>query len=275
MAQFNFEDFENQEKKATKDERKVGYFNSLKNDGDEAIVRFIYTDASEFDLLWVHNIKVGDFYRYISCLRTNAAEPIDKCPLCEKGEQLKARFFIKLVEYVKDENGNIIAQAKVWDRPAKTFAKQIKSFLDEYGNLQNIVFKIKRRGVKGDMNTSYDILPANQSVYKEELYPKDFSAFDNFDLGHHSYYNLNYDEVNYFVNTGEIPPREKEETTPTQQTAQATNATQPQQQQNVTYQQAEQNPYPSQQQTNIGATGYYQQPTQQQTQQTTRRTYNY
>jgi hypothetical protein len=120
------------------------------------------------------------------------------------------------------------------------------------------------------MHTTYTLVVPNQAVYNEANYVKDFTAFETLDLGHHSYYDLNYDEVNYFVTTGEIPQREKEETTPTQQTAQTT-ATQPQQ--NVTYQQAEQNPYPQQP---VNQT--YQQPVQQTTDvqpQTTRRTYSY
>ena len=261
MAKFTMESYEQQQeqKSVSKDYAKVGYFNSLKNDKDEAIVRFDYSNANEFDLLVAHRVKVGDFYRYISCLR-EANEPIEKCPLCQANEKVTLRFFVKLVEYVKDENGNIIPTAKIWDRPA-SFAKDLKGYIDEYGDLKNLVFKIKRNGAKGDMHTTYTLVVPNQTVYNEANYVKDFTAFDTLDLGHHSYYDLNYDEVNYFVTTGEIPQREKEETTPTQQTAQTTVA---QPQQNVTYQQAGQNPYQPQQ------------PIQQQpVQQTTRRTYNY
>lgn len=209
MAKFNYDELEQVSKVTSnkEDKSKVGYFNSLKNDGDEAIVRFVYSNPSQFDLLVVHKVKVGDFYRYISCLR-NGLEPVEKCPLCAKEEKVISRFFVKMVEYVRDEKGNIVPRAVVWDRPAN-FSQTIKNLIDEYGDLSTMVFKVKRKGAKGDMKTSYDCYPANKNVYKEDLYPRDFSAFNDFDLSHHSYYELNYDEVNYFVTTGEIPQREK------------------------------------------------------------------
>ena len=211
MAKFDFENYEKQQTQKTEkqDYAKVGYFNSLKNDGDEAIVRFNYTNASEFDLLAAHNEKVGDNYRYISCLRS-ATEPIEKCPLCQRGDAVTLRFFVKLIEYVKDENGNIVPVAKIWNRPVN-FARQLKAYIDEYGNLKDLIFKVKRHGEKGSLQTNYDIIPANRAVYKENIYVKDFSAFDTLDLAHHSYYDLNYDEVNYYITTGEIPAREKVE----------------------------------------------------------------
>ena len=54
MAKFNYEELE-QIQQATssnkEDKAKVGYFNSLKNDGDEAIVRFVYSNPSQFDFI--------------------------------------------------------------------------------------------------------------------------------------------------------------------------------------------------------------------------------
>ena len=210
MAKFNYEELE-QIQQATssnkEDKAKVGYFNSLKNDGDEAIVRFVYSNPSQFDLTVVHKVKVGDFYRYISCLRTGL-DSVDKCPLCAKEEKVNSRFFVKMLEYSRDEKGNIVAKPVVWDRPAK-FSKYIKGLIDEYGDLSSMIFKIKRRGAKGDMQTTYDCYPANQNVYKESQYVKDFSAFETLDLAHHSYYDLTFDEIQYYMNTGEIPQREK------------------------------------------------------------------
>ena len=65
--------------------------------------------------------------------------------------------------------------------------------MDEYGDLRDVVFKIKRRGARGSLQTTYDILPANSNIYKEEIYKKDFSCFNNFDTSKHS----------YFIKTGE------------------------------------------------------------------------
>ena len=208
MGMFSYDQLEQVSKTIgnNEDRKKVGYFNSLKNDGDEAIVRFVYSSPAQFDLAVVHSVKVGDFNRYVSCLR-NGTEDISKCPLCARGDKLATRFFIKMLEYVKDETGKIIPRAVVWDRPVK-LADTLKDLIVEFGDLSNMVCKIKRRGAKGDTRTSYDILPANQNVYKEEFYPKDFSAFEDFDLSHHSFYELDYNDMASFVRTGEIPQKE-------------------------------------------------------------------
>lgn len=278
MAKFSYEQLEQQSQQQgdKKDYGRVGYFSSLKNDKDEAIVRFAISSTSDLDLVVVHNVQVDGKYRYISCLR-NGLEPIDNCPLCANNTPVKFRVFFKMLEYVKDEKGNNVPKAVVWDRPAKNgrensqILNQIVSFIQEYGDLRNLIFKIKRNGAKGDMQTTYTITLANQNVYPENLYPKDFTAFDNFDLGRHSYYDLNYDEINYFITTGNIPQRVPEETTNNQQLQQQV-APQPQPaQQNVSYQpQAGYTQQPQQ---------TYQQPAPQQTQQATentgRRIYNY
>lgn len=209
MANITMENYEQREQEVNKDFAKVGYFNSLKNDKDEAIVRFVYADVKEFDLLTAHKVKVGEYYRYISCLR-DGNDPVDKCPICQRGDKVTLRFFVKLIEYVKDENGNVLPVAKVWDRPA-SFAKDLKGYIEEYGDLKNVIFKIKRSGAKGDMQTKYTLVVANPTVYNDNVYVKDFSAFDNFDLGRHSYYDLDFNEVKYFVTTGNIPQRVTED----------------------------------------------------------------
>lgn len=257
MAKFSYDQLQ-QIQKATsnnEDKRKVGYFNSLKNDGDEAIVRFVYSNPSQFDLAVVHNVKVGEYTRYVSCLR-NGLDDIQKCPLCARDEKVQSRFFVKMLEYVYDETGKIVPKAVVWDRPA-SFADYMAGLIKEYPNFNDKIFKIKRRGAKGDKKTRYDVMLANPDVYKEAVYPKDFSAFDDFDLGHHSYYELDYNDMVTFVRTGEIPQKEKEQES-LQQTAQGSNVTggygngamppynpQPQgQYQPNNYNMAENNPFP-------------------------------
>lgn len=103
MAQISYADYEqavNSPSNKTEGNR-VGYFN-LKNDQDEAIVRFAYSSSQEFDLVGVHTIKVGNAYRKINCLRT-PHDPLEVCPLCASGAKTASKFFVKLIEYVKDE----------------------------------------------------------------------------------------------------------------------------------------------------------------------------
>lgn len=200
MAEFSFEELNKQQEskqQATRTERpRVGYF-SLKDDGDEAIVRFNYSSSKEFNLVTVHTVKIGERYRDISCLD-------DNCPFCTEYDNKSRKFYVKLIEYTRDENGQIVATPKVWKRPAM-FAQTLNSYLIEYGDLKNIVFKIKRRGKKGELSTTYDLMLANPSIYKDELYAKDFSGFDNFDLSRHSYMNKTREEMFEFIEKGEFP----------------------------------------------------------------------
>lgn len=183
MAQFNYEDYEQLEAKRqsenTDGKSKVSYF-GLKNDGDEAIVRFAYTSPKEFELMSVHVIEIDGRTRKINCLRT-PYEPLDKCPLCEAGEKVYQKFFVKLLEYTTDETNKLVATAKIWERPAG-FSRTLKAYFEEYGDLSNCVFKIKRHGAAGSRDTKYDIIFANPTIYKPEVYVKDFSSFANYSL---------------------------------------------------------------------------------------------
>ena len=194
----------------------VGYF-KLNEDGEEAIVRFVYNDPSEFDIADIHRVKdKNGWWRNISCLRT-PEEPIEKCPLCARKEPLKTRFFVKLIQYTKDESGKVVATPKVWERPSG-FIKEMKNLINTYGDLKESVFKVVRNGAKfnakGEPNTdvTYTIMYQPPHIYKEELgFIKDFSAFENFDISKHSYTVRTVEEVNVFIETGDFPVRAKAE----------------------------------------------------------------
>ena len=162
----------------------------MRDDGDEAIVRILHDTPATFDIVAVHQYPVDGRVRNINCIR-DPRDPVDKCPLCEAGEPLRYRFFIHLLEYSKDDQGNIVATPKVWERSLK-FADTIKDYCSEYAPLSNFIFKIKRVGKKGSTDTKYNIIPANPSVYIPEMYPKDCSAFENYSSIGTAVYNLDY-----------------------------------------------------------------------------------
>jgi hypothetical protein len=217
MANISYTDYEN--KKGTSNqsqkEYKVGYF-SLKDDGDEAAVRFAYSSVEEFNIVTVHVIKTTnkegkELYKRVSCLR-ESHDPLSKCPLCLAGNKVVDKFYVKLIEYVKDENGVVTPKARVWERPAK-FARELKSFIDEYGDLTNFIFKIKRRGNRGSMDTTYNIIPvpSTSPIYKPEIYVKDFSDFEGFKLAGSFYMVKTEDEMKVFLSTGDFPRVESAE----------------------------------------------------------------
>ena len=151
----------------------VSYF-GLKDDGDEAIVRFA-CDPEEFEVYTVHPVTIDGKFRKVNCIN-NISEGIHSCPLCESGTPLQNRFYIKLIEYTRDEQGNIVPQAKIWERPT-SYIQRLVNLYTEYGSLKDNIFKIKRNGARGDMKTDYVMMFGNPSIYNEQLYPKDFSAF--------------------------------------------------------------------------------------------------
>lgn len=209
MPKYSYETYEDLRKSSQqKKERKVGYF-KLK-DGEEALVRLVYSSPKEFEIATVHEVKIKESFRRVLCLR-DAREPVEKCPLCASGSQVKARFFMKLIRYVVDEFGKVTgAFAEVANLPKK-YSDTVNSLIVEYGDLKDQVFKIKRTG--SDKDTTYTFMYANPVKYSEANgFVKDFSAFDDFDLAHHSYLEKTKEDMEEFLQTGEFPFNRKETT---------------------------------------------------------------
>ena len=173
----------------------VGYFN-LKDNGDEALVRFFYDENRDYDILTVHDTKdkeTGKFRR-VNCLRTSFKESPSSCPFCAKGEKAQNRFYIKLLEYSKDENGNTICTPKIWDR-STAYVAIIDSLCNEYGNIKDYLFKIKRVGAKGSKDTQYPITLANPQIYNTVNYPIKEDAFDGYSVLGSAVLDKSFDEM--------------------------------------------------------------------------------
>jgi hypothetical protein len=52
-----------------------------------------------------------------------------------------------------------------------------------------------------------DILPETHPVFKPEMIPMDFSAFSNFNVARHSYWEKTVEEINTYLQTGSFPER--------------------------------------------------------------------
>ena len=181
----------------------VGFF-SLRDDGDEAIVRIMHDSPATFEIVAVHPYQVNGKFRNINCIR-DPQEEIEKCPLCEAGVRLSYRFFLHLIEYTKDAQGNIVATPKVWERGI-SYADTIKDYCAEYAPLSNYIFKIRRNGKKGSQDTTYNIMPANPNVYRPDLYPKDDSLFEGYSVIGTAVYNTDYNGLQKLLVSSEQEP---------------------------------------------------------------------
>lgn len=165
MSQISYDEIKSSQERANAP--RVQFF-ALKNDGDEAVVRIMHTSPNDFDILAVHPYKINGKFRKINCLR-NAYDPIEQCPLCQAETQLQRKVYIHLLQYVKQEDGSIKCEPKIWERPI-SFLNQLKNLTDEYNPLCDSIFKIKRNGVAGSMDTTYSIMFANPAIYRPDLY---------------------------------------------------------------------------------------------------------
>lgn len=219
MSQFSFNDYQNvvaqAEANASGNGTKVGYF-KLKNDGDIAIARLNIGSTDDLDFASVHTIGVNGRWMKVSCLNPLGSYT-GNCALCgahnanPKGSVSKAakKVFIQMMVSYRDATsatGYTAPAPVIWDRPA-AFSRELANKLMIAGDLRNTLVLITRNGKAGDMQTTYsmDILPAEHPVFKPEMIPVDFSAFTNFNIAKHSYWEKTPEEINTFLTTGQFP----------------------------------------------------------------------
>jgi len=225
MAQISFEQASEVMNSFNGDGNSVGFF-TLRDDGDEAVVRFMHDNTSTFDIVACHSINIDGKYRKVNCIR-DPREPLDRCPFCNNGIKIENRFFIHLIQYDKDQNGNIVASAKIWER-SLAYAKQLANLIQEYGPLSDCIFKVRRDGAKGSMDTKYQIMFASPQVYRPDLYPKRPELFENYKTIGGIVMDRTFEEMSEFLSTGKFPERKQQQSTPTQPISQNYN-TPPQQ----------------------------------------------
>ena len=207
------------EQTVSQGERKNRFF-SLVNDGDSAIVRFLHDNASDFEVLDVHNIQLGGYNRKINCLKSiNGTK--DECALCQnntydedKGTYkypVQRKFFIHMLKYDNPQS----AVEQVWER-SKDYIKKLHQLEQDYGPLYSRLYKIVRHGAKGSMDTTYDILPLD----KDRFNPDNF-VFNMNQLNYEKalgtiVLNKSNEDINEYLKTGNFPDfrGKKEEVTP-------------------------------------------------------------
>lgn len=185
--------------------RRINFF-SLKNDNDEAIVRIMHDSTDSFEIYSTHQIQLNGRYRRVSCIRL-PQEPFEKCPLCESGAPVQQRIFVHMIQYVRDDSGNIVPQGVVWERAA-SFARELKDKIDNYGPLSDCLFKIKRHGAAGYIQTTYSIDYFPAGMNNPNLYPKIDDMFANYSALGPVVLDKDFYEIKTFINTGEFPTTE-------------------------------------------------------------------
>lgn len=221
MSQFSYADYQNvvaqAQANANGDGIKVGYF-KLKDDGDIAIARINLSSTDEFSFAAVHTIGINGKWMKVSCLNPLGANA-GSCGLCSahaanpKGAISKAakKMFIPMMVSYRDPNaatGYTAPAPVIWDRPA-AFSRELANKLMIAGDLRNTLVLITRNGKANDMQTTYsmDILPAEHPVFKPDMIPADFSAFNNFNIARHSYWEKTPEEIQAYLTTGQFPER--------------------------------------------------------------------
>ena len=149
-VRFNFNDADNY------GQQNAGSFFQLKDDKDTARVRFLYDTIDDVEGYVVHQIEVGDRKRYVGCLRSYN-EPIEKCPLCEAQYKQIPKLFLKL--YNEDTQ-----EVQIWER-GKSFFQRISSLAAHYNPLCDEIVEVERNGKKGDMKTTYEFYPTDNSEF--------------------------------------------------------------------------------------------------------------
>lgn len=214
MSSFSYNDYQNAvaaaQSAGTGNSSKIGFF-KLANDGDIAIARLNVSSMDDVSFTSVHTISANGKWLKVSCLDPFNAHA-GSCPLCsaDKSSVSKAskKCYIQMLVSYRDATSQSFTepQAVVWERPA-SFSKEIANKLLIAGDLKNTLVIITRNGKAGDLKTTYsmDLVPANHPVFKSEMVPADFSAFANFSINKHSYWEKTVEEMNAFLQTGQFP----------------------------------------------------------------------
>ena len=211
MAEFDFTEFT-----ASKDgsNTKVGYFNSLKDDGDETLVRFDYDTSTDFKVVVVHRVEKDGKHSQVSCLRDMYEKKDEncKCPFCRQGDKFptKVKAYVRMIEYSRDADGNVIVTPVVWERGSGFYNDITGAIKDGVSNglipdgtsIRDIVFKVRRSGKAKSSDTRFFLTAGNPKMYPEDVYVKDFSGFEKYDASKHAYWVKTAEEMERYIETG-------------------------------------------------------------------------
>ena len=176
-------------------------FLSLSNDGDSAVVRFMYNSLEEIIVDTIHEVQDSEGNRkVISCLRPDNSAPLSVCPLCASGNPFRKSVYLNV--FNQDAN-----EAQVWQRGGSFFEKTLQPLFIEYKDtpLCSIPFKIKRNGAKGDPRTTYSVIPLPVDGTTLEQLGEPIDVVEQGIIKE-----LSFDEMDNFTRTGVLPGNNQE-----------------------------------------------------------------
>lgn len=243
MANFSYSDYQNVIARAQQandgnagNSVKVGFF-KLKNDADEALVRFNVTSLDDLQFATVHQLGASTKWMKVSCLNP-VGSYAESCPLCAAvaggntaiGKATKKVYVQMLVSYKDPATQSFsVAIPVVWERPAG-FSRELAGLLKDYGPLTEKVFKITRNGAPNNMQTTYSIAYIPLYDTPENVPSAGLAAFANFNIAKHSFWEKSHNDIEAFLSTGSFPEivRAPQNPTPTDADAPAYTRPQPQ-----------------------------------------------
>jgi len=176
----------------------AGNYFQLKDDGDTALVRFLFDKEEDIDnfIMSVHVLEKDGRSVDVDCLRT-PEDPIENCPFCQEKIRLQVRFYIPLWDEDK--------QKVVWWTRSRGFIdkviKQIREVDTE--SIAGTPFKIIRSGKAGSFDTSYEFIQQAKKaddkfvedfINPKELNPKDAGLIE-----------LDERAMESYIETGKLP----------------------------------------------------------------------
>ena len=109
--------------------------------------------------------------------------------MCRAGNKVKPKLFLKV--YNEDAG-----ECQIWER-GKTFYNTLSGLSSRYKPLYNEVIEIERNGKSGDMQTTYQVYPVENSPIKLDDYLENCPEPSGL-----SYLDKTAEEMNDFINTG-------------------------------------------------------------------------
>lgn len=201
MSRVKIDDFEKYEQ-LTNNTSKFEFF-SLDNDGDSAVIRFMYEGLDEIEGVACHTVSVNGKDRKVACLR-EYGDPLGNCPFCEAKMNVSPRLFLEMKQYERTPDGRALtgeAKTVIWER-GRSFIKKLTALAMNYNPLCDYFFIIVRSGKKGDTQTSYEIME----------YRGDVSKVTDMSLPEEPYdpvgslvWDKNHEEMKSFLNNGSFP----------------------------------------------------------------------